>query len=63
MISFRVGPTAHRAPDPRPDRGRPTAIWLTGPCHAALHKEVGAGGTQYEVHRVARLPTENPDPI
>ena len=63
LISFRVGPTAHRAPDPRPDRGRPTAIWLTGPCHAALHKEVGAGGTQYEVHRVASLPTENPDPI
>ena len=29
----------------------------------SVMSEVGAGGTQYEVHRVARLPTENPDPI
>ncbi|XBJ19443.1 hypothetical protein VPH35_010419 [Triticum aestivum] len=31
LISFRSSPTARRALDPRPDRGRPTKPWLVGP--------------------------------
>jgi hypothetical protein len=40
-----------RAFDPRPDRGRPAHLWLEGPCHSALYKDVGAGGSKHEVRR------------
>ena len=51
LISFRVGPTAHRAPDPRPDRGRPTKPWLVAPCDPRYINRGGVWGTTYEVNR------------
>jgi hypothetical protein len=49
----RLDPT----PLSRPDRGRPTEIWLVGPCGSAI-KRGGGRGTRYEVHRVASRPTD-----
>ena len=36
LISPPMGPTAHWALDPCPDRGRPAQARLVGPCHAVL---------------------------
>ena len=53
-------PNGHTGPrSMRPDRGRPTHLWLVGPV-AALYNQCGGRGTQYEVHRVAQHPTDTP---
>jgi hypothetical protein len=43
MISHRLGTKAKLDLDSHPNRGCLAHLWLEGPCHTALHKEVGAG--------------------
>jgi hypothetical protein len=40
----------------RPDRGRPTCVWLVDPRRTVTIRGGGAMGSRYEVHRPAATP-------
>jgi hypothetical protein len=56
----RPGPKAESGSISRPGRGRPTDLWLVGPRRTVLYRGGGGHDSQYEVHRAATNPTNNP---
>jgi hypothetical protein len=56
LISTCVSPTAHQAPLIRALIGGAQPIMADGPLSPTLYKEVGAGGSNYEVRREPHTP-------